>query len=77
MAPLKDWEAVTKARRLDMLERVVFAKIGALPVKQITPAHILDLLRTICLSSKRQPTPYERSAVPNRQSWTSHQTSED
>ena len=43
---LKDWEAVTKARRLDMLERVVFAKIGALPVKQITPAHILDVLTT-------------------------------
>ena len=43
---LKDWEAVTKARRLDMLERVVFAKIGALPVKQVTPAHILDVLTT-------------------------------
>jgi integrase len=41
---LKDWEAVTKARRLDMLERVVFPKIGALPVKGITPAHILDVL---------------------------------
>ena len=37
---------MTKARRLDMLERVVFAKIGALPVKQITPAHILDVLTT-------------------------------
>lgn len=43
---LKDWEDVTKARRLDMLVRVVFPKIGALPVKQITPAHILDVLNT-------------------------------
>lgn len=43
---LKDWEAVTKARRLAMLERVVFGKIGALPVKQITPAHVLDVLTT-------------------------------
>ena len=30
---LKDWEAVTKARRLDMLDRVAFAKIGTLPVR--------------------------------------------
>lgn len=43
---LKDWEQVTKARRLDMLERVVFPKIGALPVKQVIPAHILDVLTT-------------------------------
>ena len=41
---LKDWEELTKARRIDMLERVVFPKIGALPVKSITPAHILDVL---------------------------------
>lgn len=41
---LKDWEQVTKRRRLDMLTRVVFPKIGPLPVKQITPAHILDVL---------------------------------
>ena len=43
---LKDWEDVTKSRRLDMLARVIFPKIGALPVKQITPAHILDVLKT-------------------------------
>ncbi len=43
---LKDWEEVTKSRRLDMLTRVVFPKIGDLPVKQITPAHILDVLKT-------------------------------
>lgn len=43
---LKDWEDVTKARRLNMLARVVFPKIGSLPVKSITPAHILDVLKT-------------------------------
>ncbi|QOY94972.1 tyrosine-type recombinase/integrase [Massilia sp. UMI-21] len=41
---LKDWADTTKVRRLDMLARVVFPKIGALPVKSITPAHILDVL---------------------------------
>jgi integrase len=43
---LRDWEQVTKDRRIDMLRRVVFPKIGALPVKGITPAHILDVLNT-------------------------------
>ncbi len=43
---LKDWEEVTKARRLNMLARVVFPKIGSLPVKNITSAHILDVLNT-------------------------------
>jgi integrase len=43
---LRDWEEVTKARRLDMLERVVFPKIGILPMRQITPAHVLDVLST-------------------------------
>ena len=43
---LKDWEELTKARRLDMLTRVVFPKIGALPVKSVTPVHILDVLNT-------------------------------
>ena len=33
---LKDWEEVTKTRRLNMLTRVVFPKIGSLPVKSIT-----------------------------------------
>jgi len=43
---LKDWEEVTKNRRLDMLTRVVFPKIGTLPVKSVTPAHILDVMNT-------------------------------
>jgi integrase len=41
---LKDWEEVTKARRLDMLKRVVFPSIGKLPIRSVTPAHILDIL---------------------------------
>jgi integrase len=41
---IKDWGDTTKARRLDMLTRVVFPKIGALPVKSITSAHVLDVL---------------------------------
>jgi len=41
---LRDWEDVTKARRLNMLSRVVFPKIGKLPVKSVTPAHVLDVL---------------------------------
>lgn len=41
---LKDWEDVTKTRRIDMLERVVFPSIGKLPVRQINSAHVLDIL---------------------------------
>jgi len=41
---LKDWAEVTKKRRLDMLERVVFPAIGKLPVRDIKPAHVLDIL---------------------------------
>ena len=43
---LKDWEEATKTHRPAMLKRVVFPKIEALPVKQVTPAHILDVLTT-------------------------------
>jgi hypothetical protein len=42
---LRDWEEITKKRRLNMLERVVFPYIGKLPAKQITPAHVLDILK--------------------------------
>ncbi|HLP98680.1 MAG TPA: tyrosine-type recombinase/integrase [Sideroxyarcus sp.] len=41
---LKDWEEVTKKRRRDMLERVVFPYIGQLPLRQIASAHILEVL---------------------------------
>lgn len=43
---LKDWEDITKSRRLKMLERVAFPKIGGMPVKAITPAHILGVLES-------------------------------
>ena len=39
----KDWEDITKNRRLDMLERVVFPNIGKLPVREITSAQILNI----------------------------------
>jgi hypothetical protein len=42
---LKDWEEITKSKRLKMLERVVFPRIGDLPIKAITPVNILDVLR--------------------------------
>ncbi len=42
---LKDWEEITKKRRLDMLTRVVFPTIGELPVREITPQIILDILK--------------------------------
>jgi len=41
---LQDWEEITKHRRLAMLVRVVFPKIGALPISKVIPAHILDVL---------------------------------
>lgn len=50
---LKDWEEVTKTHRLAMLKRVVFPKIGALPVKQITSAHVLDVLTGFGCSCER------------------------
>ncbi len=48
---LRDWEEVTKARRLDMLQRVVVPKIGVLPAQQVTPAHVLDVLKTALKTS--------------------------
>lgn len=42
---LRDWEEITKKRRLDMLTRVVFPTIGQMPVKQITPPVILGILK--------------------------------
>ena len=42
---MKDWAEITKTRRLDMLERVVFPAIGKLPVREITSYHILKILQ--------------------------------
>lgn len=42
---MKDWAEITKTRQLDMLERVVFPAIGKLPVREITPHHILKILQ--------------------------------
>lgn len=42
---MKDWEEITKTRRLDMLKRVVFPTIGKLPVKEVTSHHILKILQ--------------------------------
>lgn len=42
----KDWEDITKNRRLDMLERVVFPNIGKLPVREVTSAQILNILQS-------------------------------
>jgi integrase len=42
---LKDWEEVTKKRRLDMMTRVVFPLIGSLPIRKVTSADILAVLR--------------------------------
>lgn len=48
---LKTWEDITKKRRLNMLERVVFPKLGVLPIRQITPPMILDVLKTAALKN--------------------------
>jgi len=42
---MKDWAEITKTRRLDMLERVVFPAIGKLPIREVTPHHILRILQ--------------------------------
>lgn len=42
---LKDWEEITKNRRLNMLTRVVFPTLRKLPLKQITPPTILSILK--------------------------------
>lgn len=51
---LKDWEEITKKRRLDMLQRVVFPAIGPMPVKQIAPPVILQILKEA--ADKRGPS---------------------
>jgi integrase len=43
----KDWEKVTKDRRLKMLIRLVFPHIGRFTASRITPVQILDILKRI------------------------------
>lgn len=42
---LRDWQEVTKSRRLNMLERVVFPHVGDLPVRQVQSAQVLEILK--------------------------------
>lgn len=42
---LRDWQDNTKKRRLNMLERVVFPHLKAMPMRQILSLHILDILK--------------------------------
>ncbi|MCP3019634.1 tyrosine-type recombinase/integrase [Cupriavidus basilensis] len=51
---LRTWTDQTKARRLDMLARVVFPKIGGLPIRSVQPAHVLDVLQKA--AEKNGPT---------------------
>lgn len=61
---MKDWVEITKTRRLDMLERVVFPSIGRLPIREITSHHILKILQetakrgapTVAAEARRTPS---------------------
>ena len=64
----KDWEDVTKNRRLDMLERVVFPSIGNMPVREITPAHV----RRIRVR-RRHPASRQRPGLAGAQGATGKQ----
>ena len=44
-ASVKEWEEVTKDRRINLLERLAFPRIGKLPMFQVTSAHVFDLLK--------------------------------
>ena len=44
---MREWEEITRTKRERMLERLVYPKIGDLPVKAITPAQVLGLLTAI------------------------------
>jgi len=50
----KDWEDITKKRRLDMLQLVVFATVGKMPLKAITPPIVLSILQKA--AEKNGPT---------------------
>lgn len=44
---LRDWEDITKQRRVRLLESAVFPKIGRLPMRHITSLHVLDVLNAV------------------------------
>src|SRR5215208_1960133 len=56
----KHWTARTAQQRKRGLEQDVFPYIGALPVRQVTPAHVLDVVQRI---EKRAPA---MAALMNR-----------
>lgn len=43
----KDWEPITKDRRLKMLRRLVFPRIGRFAASRIKPVQILDVLKRL------------------------------
>lgn len=43
----EEWTDRTRKQRENALVRYVYPKIGALPVRQVTPAHVLDILRAV------------------------------
>ena len=44
-AAVRGWEAVTKSRRVKLLENHAFEHIGTLPMTEVTGAHVFDLLK--------------------------------
>ncbi len=44
-AAVRGWETVTRDRRLNLLERTAFPRIGQLPIAEVTSAHVFDLLK--------------------------------
>ena len=44
-ASVKGWETATKNRRVNLLERLAFPRVGKLPMHEVTGAHVFDLLK--------------------------------
>jgi integrase len=44
-ATVKGWEPITRARRVNLLERLAFPRIGSLSMCEVTSAHVFDLLK--------------------------------
>lgn len=66
---MKDWPEITKTRRLDMLERVVFPAIGKLPIREITPHHILKILQETAKRSAPTVATEARRTISRFLSW--------